>query len=230
MWKAALLAVIAATGFALWRFTPLGDLLDREVLLAQLEALRQSSWAFPTMVGLLALFSFFGAPITPFILANGAVFGFLGGLAANLLATLIAGLVGFYLARFLGRDLFVHLLRRTGLDRIERTLERHGFWTLVRIRFLPIPFGLVNYAAGLTAMGVARYVGASAVTMVPVLSIYSYLGHALVGVAAEDKTGLLWGAGIALIVLFLLSWLPGRSLEREVASSGELGGEPGSES
>lgn len=226
MWKAALLAVIAAAGVALWIFTPLGDLLDREVLLARLEALRESAWAFPVMIGLLALFSFVGAPITPLILANGAIFGILGGLAANLVGIFVAGVIGFYVARWLGRDLFVHLLRRTGLERIEHTLERHGFWTLVRIRFLPLPYGLVNYAAGLTSMKIGRYIGASALTLVPVMAVYSYLGHALIGVAAGEKTGLLWGAGAALVVLFALSWLPGRNLRREVATGVDPEPEP----
>ncbi len=218
--------MIVIVGLALWLFTPLGDLLDREVVVTQLEALRQSSWAFPVMVGLLACFTVIGAPITPFIIANGALFGAAGGLVANLLGTSIAGITGFFLARHLGRDLFVHLLRRTGLERIEHTLDHHGFWTLVRIRFLPIPFGIVNYAAGLTSMKLRRFVGASSVTMVPVLAVYSYLGHALVGVAAEEKTGLIWGAAAAVLTLFLLSWLPGRKLRREVATGLEDEGEP----
>ena len=211
-----MLVVIVATGFALWLFTPLGELLDKETLLTQLDAMRESSWAYPTMVGLVALFSFIGAPITPLILANGAVFGVAGGIVANLVGTLFAGITGFYIARLLGQELFFHLLKRTGLERIEHTLERHGFWTLVRIRFLPIPYGLVNYASGLTPMPIGRFLGATALPLLPVLSIYSYLGHALVGVAAEEKSNLLWGAGAALVALFLLSWIPGRSLRREV--------------
>lgn len=221
VWKAAVLVVIIGAGFALWRYTALGDLLDREVLLAQIEAMRQSRWAWPAMAGLMAVFSLIGAPITPVMLVNGVIFGFLGGWFASLTGTLVGGVIGFYLSRSLGRDLFLHLLRRSGLERVETTLENHGFWTLVRIRFLPIPFGIVNYAAGLTPMGLGRFVGASALTLVPVLAIYTFIADALMGVAAGDKTGLLWGAGAALLALFALSWLPGRKLRREVEAEPE---------
>lgn len=223
LWKGLLLAAIVAAGLALWRYTPLGELLDREVLVARLEAVRESSWAWPAMFGLLALVGMIGAPITPLLLANGAIFGFLGGYVANLGALVLAGLGGFSIARLLGRDLFLLVLRRTGLERIEATLERHGFWSLVRIRFLPIPFGILNYASGLTAMPVGRFLGATSLTMVPVLAVYTYLGHALMGVAVEDKKGLLWTAGAGLVALFLLSWLPGRKLRREVAIDDEPG-------
>ena len=221
LWKGLVLVAIIAVGFALWRFTPLGDLLERETLLAKLETVQESPWAAPVMMGLLIVVTLAGAPISPVILANGAIFGAFWGCLANIVGCLIAAAIGFSLARALGTDLFRLVVRPAGIERLEAVIEDHGFWTLVRLRFLPIPFGLLNYAAGLTPLRPAVFLGGSALPMLPVLAIYSYIGHALLRAAADEASGLLWRAGLALLALFVLSWLPGRKLRSEVESETE---------
>ncbi len=203
-----LLVALVAAGIALLRWTPLGEMLGRERLAASLELLRDSAWAPWALIALYVVIAIFGLPVSPAVFAGGAVFGTALGSFWNFVGAMLGGVVGFLLARALGKDLVSHLIGRRRLDRAEELLARHGFWTLVRLRFVPVPFVIINYAAGLAGFTLGQFTLAAAVGMAPAIFVYTYFSDAIITTAASDRVGLAGRLGVALLLLFALSFIP----------------------
>jgi uncharacterized membrane protein YdjX (TVP38/TMEM64 family) len=97
----------------------------------------------------------------------GVVAGFGTGLAVALAGGLLGGLAAFGLARALGRPA-VTRLAGPRLGRVDRLMVDRGFWPLLVGRLLPVvPFVVLSYAAGLTAVRVTPYALSTALGLVP---------------------------------------------------------------
>lgn len=133
--------------------------------------------AAPLLVAALyALATLSPLPKSVFTLADGAVFGFTGGLLVVLAGALAGAVLAFYLARALGRD-GVHRLIGVRADRFDEHLARRGFLTVLLARLIPIvPFTIVNYIASLTAIRVRVFVAATAIGILPATTAYVALG------------------------------------------------------
>lgn len=213
----AALVGLLALGFLAVRFTPLAEVLDRERLVQALQGLRQAWWAPLALLGLYATLCPVGIPATPLVFTGGLVFGtFVGGLY-NFLGTFLGAALSYGLGRALGRDFVLQLLGET-LRPLERKLSRLGFWALARIRFLPIPFPLVNYGAALTGIRPIVFLGSSALGLAPAILIYTWFAAALAEAAEGERGGLLLQLAAALmgvlLITFIPAWLEGRRRKR----------------
>ena len=115
-------------------------------------------------------------PKSVFTLAAGAVFGLTEGLLVVLAGAIGGAVLAFYLARALGRD---GVQRLTGVraDRFDEQIARRGFLTVLIARLIPIvPFTVVNYVAGLTAIQVRVFLAATALGILPATTAYVALG------------------------------------------------------
>ena len=78
----------------------------------------------------------------------GALFGLAGGIAISWVASMLSALVGFAIARRLGRETVAEM---TGprLARVEDVMRHQGVAAVVVARLTPVlPFTIVNYGAG----------------------------------------------------------------------------------
>lgn len=203
----AALVVLVVAGWALLRWSPLASSLGEGALVGTFRSVAAAPWAPAALVGLYVVLCPLGMPVSPLMLAGGLVFGFAHGSLYNLLGTWLGAAVTFGIGRLLGQDFMEHLLGER-LERVERLVERHGFWTLVRLRFVPIPFALVNYAAGLSRVPAGSFLTATAVGLVPAVTLFTYFAAALFQAAAGDRAGVLLQLAAALAGLLLLSFLP----------------------
>ena len=203
-----MLAAIVVAAFAAFRWTPLGELGERERLAALLGQLRETAWAGPVLVALYVVIAPLGIPISPLVFAGGAVFGLVVGWLLNLLGALLGAAVTFVIGQRMGRDLVIHLVGAKKLQRAESALEQHGFWAIARIRFVPIPFALVNYGAALAGVRFGPFVLATAIGLAPSLVVYTTLSYALVAATAEDRMGVAIVGTLALIGLLALTFIP----------------------
>ena len=199
-----LLALVIAALALLLLLTPAARLLERETLVALLGELRQAWWAPLALVGGQMLVAPSGVPISPLIFAGGAVFGPIWGWIYSSIGCLLGATVSYLLGRGLGKELIEHLAGEKRMQRIEHTLERHGFWTLVGIRFLPIPFALINYGSALSGFRFGPFLAATIVGLVPSIFMWNYLAHALVSAATEDRGAMLRNFAVILAVIALL--------------------------
>ena len=91
--------------------------------------------------------------------------------------------MGFAIARALGREAVAEL---TGprLDRAEDVLRRQGVAAVVVARLTPVlPFTVVNYGAGVSAVSLRDYVVGTAIGIVPGTVGYTALGASASGAA-----------------------------------------------
>ena len=103
------------------------------------------------------------------------------------------------------------------MRKVERLIEQHGYWPLVGIRFMPIPFAFINYGAALAGIGFRTFLTSTTLGLVPSILMWTYLYYALVSAATADARGALIRNGalvIVLIGLVLLLRPLGRALLR----------------
>jgi uncharacterized membrane protein YdjX (TVP38/TMEM64 family) len=185
-----LLVALLVAAVAAVRFTPLGDLLTAERLQATLAHLRGSWWAPIVHVALCVVVGSLGVPATPFLVAGAAIFGAWWGALWNWTGILLASAVSYQVARHLGREL-VERLGGKKLKRVEQLLHRRGFLPLVALRFLPVPFTLINTAAAVVGVRFARFFAASFVGLAPPIVILTYFSARLLEAATGDRGAIL---------------------------------------
>ena len=137
-------------------------------------------------------------PKSVFSLAAGAVFGLAEGLIVVVAGACAGAVLAFYLARGIGRD---GLHRLTGVrgDRLDTQLARHGFLTVLVARLIPVvPFTVVNYLAGVTALRFPVFLSATVLGILPATTAYVALG-------AYDSQPGSWPFWTALASLAVLS-------------------------
>lgn len=215
--RAGVLVAIVVAGILVARFTPLADLFERERLVAALEHLRDAWWSPLALIGLYAVAAPLGLPVSPILLGGGAVFGAVQGTLLNALGLFLGAAASYYVALLLGRDLIVHVVGDR-LRKVERAFERHGFWPLVQIRFVPLPFAVVNYGAALAGVKAPLFLLATAVGLAPSTLVHTYFASALVGAGPGEHGELLLEYGGALLALAAVTTLPtlrARRLRRE---------------
>jgi membrane protein DedA with SNARE-associated domain len=135
------------------------------------------------------------------------MFGPWWGTLWNLVGATLGATLAFLIARYLASD---WVARRSGerLARLMSGVEREGWRFVAFVRLVPLfPFNLVNYAFGLTRVGLGAYVLASFVCMAPGALAYTYLGHAG-RQAAAGQAGAIRTALFALALLAAAAFLP----------------------
>jgi uncharacterized membrane protein YdjX (TVP38/TMEM64 family) len=206
--------VLLAAIVAAFVFLPVADLV------ASLESrMRETGGAgMAAYVGVYALATVFMVPGSLLTLLAGMVYG----LAVGAALVIPASLLGATLAAVLGRTLLRSWVESKVADRpriraLDRAIGREGFKMVALLRLSPVmPFTLLNYVLGATAVPLGTYVLASAVGMFPGTLAYVYLGSLIPNVtrlieggASESgsplRTILLVVGGVATLVLTL--WL-----------------------
>lgn len=198
---------MAGLGFAVFRFTPLREMLREDQLAATLSGLRSAWWSPLALFGLYLALVPIGLPLTPLLLAGGLLFGPFWGWVVSYAGSYVAGVLSYFLGRALGRD-FITQVFGDRLKKFERILHRHGFWALVRVRFLPVPFPVVNYGAALAGVRPMTFVVSTALGLAPAIFAFNYFAASL-GRAAEGSRGAVVGQlALAVVGLLLISLIP----------------------
>src|SRR5438034_1052586 len=93
-----------------------------------------------------------------------------------------------------------------GLDRLA---HQAGFAWLLRLRLIPIvPFNLLNFASGLTALPWRTYAAATAIGVIPATLVYTFFADALLSGSREAGHRVFVRLLIAGALLVLLSFVP----------------------
>jgi len=201
-----LLLLVVGGALAL-RFTPLRELLDRSRLVAIFAHLRDASWAPLALLALFVGLAPLGLPMTPLVIASGVVFGPWLGALYNTIGCLAGAAVSYWLARLMGRD-FVRRIAGKRLKRIENLLRRRGFWGLVGVRFLPVPFPVTNFGAAFAGIPFPTFMLTTAIGLTPSMFVYTNFSSTLFEVArGADRSGLIKPAA-ALATVMAISVTP----------------------
>lgn len=205
--KFALLLLLVVGGFLAARYTPLAEYLKIEKIQGYLDQVRGLWWAPAALVGTIVVLGSLGLPATPFIVAGAAIFGAVWGTVWNWTGIFLSSFTGFLLARLLGRE-FVERIGGDKLQRAEKLLHRRGFMPLIAIRFLPVPFTLVNAAAAVVGVKLPKFLLASAIGLLPPIAILTYFSAALLEAATGDRAAIVRQALMVSITAALCVFLP----------------------
>jgi uncharacterized membrane protein YdjX (TVP38/TMEM64 family) len=143
--------------------------LNRHIQIAQAWTGALGALAPAAYVVLYVVATLLGAPGTPFTLLCPFLFGVVPAIAIMVVASILAAVFGFLIARYFARDAFVERLGGTETyRRLAALVEQHDWLVIPILRILPIaPFTMVNYGFGLTGITFWRYFLWSTVAMIP---------------------------------------------------------------
>jgi len=202
-----LIALLLAGAYAL-RATPARDWVTPAGAARLAAALREPWWAplaFVAVYTVAAALDFSGLVLT---LAGGAVFGFWWGSLLNVIGANLGASAAFWVARLLGREGLRAILggRLSGLDRLTQDA---GFAWLLRLRLIPVvPFNLLNFGSGLTAISWRTYAAATALGIIPGTLVYTFFADALLSGSHEAGHRAFLRVLIAGVLLVLLTFVP----------------------
>jgi uncharacterized membrane protein YdjX (TVP38/TMEM64 family) len=202
------LVLIVGTGFAVLRWSPLAAWLNKETIIATFDRLRDTWWAPALLVLSYPVLCPLGVPATPMIIAGGMVWGVLRGSIYNVLGIFLGAASTYWLGRVLGRDFVLHLFGWR-LRRVERMVARRGgLWSLAGIRFLPLPFALVNYCAAFVGIRPGLFLGSTALGLSLTVPIFTYFAYALSQAATGQRSEVYVQLAAAMALMALITFLP----------------------
>ncbi|WP_155858712.1 TVP38/TMEM64 family protein [Candidatus Blastococcus massiliensis] len=192
--RAALLVLVLAAG-AVVALTV--DLPEVDVLRRWLRAAGPAGWA--ALVGGVGLVLMAPVPRTAVSVLLGLVVGFVPGLLVALTGAMLGAVLSFGVSRWLGREA-VTRLAGPRLERLDRLLVDRGFVPLLVGRLIPVvPFVVLSYASGLTAMRLLPYAGATALGILPTTVVQVGVGASAPALVSSAT------AAVAVAVVALLA-------------------------
>jgi uncharacterized membrane protein YdjX (TVP38/TMEM64 family) len=148
--------------------------IDPEALKAFLT--RAGIWAPIAYIAVYVVATALVLPSTVLNLTGGAIFGAWFGTMWTSLAAVIAAIVTFAFTRTLGRDWVSHRLAGRW-QAMDAEISQGGMFYIFAIRLLPIiPYGIVNFAAGLTSVSWRDYIIGTILGTVPGILPFVMLG------------------------------------------------------
>ncbi len=118
-------------------------------------------------------------PRTAFTLASGLLFGPWLGIAIAVLASTISALAALLLVRAAGWRMD-RLVAHPRVKTLDARLRRRGWPTVMSMRLIPaVPFSVLNYAAGASAVRALPYTWATLAGLLPGTAAVVILGDAL---------------------------------------------------
>jgi uncharacterized membrane protein YdjX (TVP38/TMEM64 family) len=138
------------------------------------------SWGMWGVIGSIALMiahSFIPFPAEFVAIANGMCFGPVWGTVITWVGAMLGAVLAFSLSRRFGRPFVDRMVERKDWRRLDQWLDRHGEGAVFFTRFIPvIAFNLINYAAGLTRISLARFILATGFGILPMTILMVVIG------------------------------------------------------
>lgn len=191
--------VLAITAFILcaWLFQQNAPMI--------LNHIKQLGWLAPVLFLLLyCLGTILLLPTMVLTLAGGALFGPLCGTLLNLLGATIGAACAFFISRHVVTD-WLTSRRGPKINKLIAGVERSGWQFVALLRLIPIiPFNLVNYGLGITQIKFSHYVITTFIFLMPTEILYTYCGHASMGVLIHPTPFYKNSSMVILLILGLL--------------------------
>src|SRR5690606_4436347 len=110
----------------------------------------------------------------PMLISNAALFGMWGGIALSWLGGLLGAIATFWIARTFGRSYVEKRLKADHLETIDAISREKGFVILLLARVFPLTsLDILSFLAGLSSITFPRFLLATAIGLVPGVSIYT---------------------------------------------------------
>ncbi|GAB2959291.1 hypothetical protein GCM10027048_28300 [Hymenobacter coalescens] len=116
---------------------------------------------------------------------------------------LTASTIGYWIGRSLGESFIIQLLGEKTEQKVADFVDRYGLGAVALARLTPIISNdATSFVVGITCMGYWRFIGVTAVAIMPLIGLLAYLGQD----SDRLKTGLLWVSGVGLLIFAAYIW------------------------
>ncbi|HEY9651026.1 MAG TPA: TVP38/TMEM64 family protein [Coleofasciculaceae cyanobacterium] len=188
--------------------TILGAYLLGNIDQAQIQTWLKSAglWAPVIYVVLYTVGTLLILPSTPLNLTGGAIFGSWWGTLWSTVAATIAAVVAFAFTRTVGREAIAKKFAGRW-EAMDAEIRQGGLYYIFAIRMLPIvPYGPVNFAAGLTSIRFKDYLLGTVLGTVPGIVPFVMMGDGLQSLKKGDILPLMGGLSLAGILVAGAAW------------------------
>jgi len=213
---AALLLIIAAIIVA-FRFLPLSEWLRH--FQTYVRGLGAFGYAVYVVVYAICVVAF--VPASILTLGAGAIFGFIGGTIVVVIGATIGATLAFLLARTVMRKRIEKMTENNAKFRaLDRAIANEGMKIVFLVRLAVVfPFTYINYAFGLTAIPLWRYVAATFLGIIPATAAFVFASSAATNAATGGTTSItkivyIAGGAVAIIVSVLIGRIATRAIKR----------------
>jgi uncharacterized membrane protein YdjX (TVP38/TMEM64 family) len=210
------LLIIAAI-VAAWHFLPVNEWLKHfQTYVRGLGAL-----GYIVYIAVFAICVVAFIPASILTLGAGAIFGFVGGTIVVIVGATIGATLAFLLARTIMRKRIEAMTASNAKFRaLDRAIASEGMKIVFLVRLAVVfPFTWVNYAFGLTAIPLWRYVLATFLGIIPATAAFVFASSAATKVATGGTTSItkivyIAGGIVAVIVSVLIGRIATRAIRR----------------
>jgi len=209
---------------ALWRFTPIAQVVTPENAIAWAKQFGSQWWA-PWVVMLAytpACFVMFPRPLVT--LAAVVAFGPWLGFAYALIGIVASSMVTYYAGTRMRRDT-VRRLAGPGLDRMVNVLKKYGLLAMTLLRLVPIaPFAVEGIVAGAVRLKLWHLAAGTALGMLPGTLATTVFGDQLESALSGGSFNW-WLVGAVVVLLAAGSWAVTRWFTRMAGRMDEATGQ-----
>jgi uncharacterized membrane protein YdjX (TVP38/TMEM64 family) len=144
----------------------------------------------------------FFVPSMGLTIVAGVLFGAVWGTIYVAIGGALSTAVGYYFARWLGRDAAKRIVSKNDrLKEWETRAQSNSMSTVLSMRLFNLPWDIVSYWAGLQGIAFRDFYIASMVPLVPISFLYTYFGSNVLNPYSA-------GFVIPLVIMFLLGSVP----------------------
>jgi uncharacterized membrane protein YdjX (TVP38/TMEM64 family) len=209
--------VIVAAIIIAFRFLPVSDWLRH--FQTYVRGLGALGYVVYVVVYAICVVAFIPASILT--LGAGAIFGFVGGTIVVVIGATIGATLAFLLARTVMRKRIEEMTHSNAKFRaLDRAIASEGMKIVFLVRLAVVfPFTYINYAFGLTAIPLWRYVLATFLGIIPATAAFVFASSAATKAATGETSNItkivyITGGVIAIIVSVLIGRIASKAIRR----------------
>ena len=219
MVRIAVMLLLAAVVLGIY-LSPLREQLTRDNVRGLVEQLRGLWYGPLVFIAAFMLACILALPASLFILAAGAIYGWVLGGTYSVIGGMLGAVASFYVGRFMGEGM-LDRFGRVGRA-VARQVDHANFGSLLAFRFIPgVPFAVLNYGAGVAGVRVRDFVAATLVSAIPQMFIFAYCADALFNgtMREEDAAKRLLIVAVLLLTVTLVPMAARRVARRRAGAT-----------
>ncbi|MDA0328299.1 MAG: VTT domain-containing protein [Gemmatimonadetes bacterium] len=163
------------------------------------------AWAYVVAPLVMMVVAILPVPAEAPAMANGILFGPLGGSLVTWTGAMAGAWVSYEVAHRWGRPVARRFASERAVSHIDQAVESAGWWGLIVLRLIPVvAFTALNWGAGLCGVPRRRFLWTTALGIVPGVVLFTWSG---VGLSALwRRSPLLTGVVVAFVAVGSIVW------------------------
>jgi uncharacterized membrane protein YdjX (TVP38/TMEM64 family) len=209
----ALLFWLALLGGYQW-YASRNDLSPLQALAQVIDLLRSTTFGPILFIAIYTLRPLILFPATVLTLGAGLVFGPLWGIVYTIVGSNLSALLAFGVGRFLGAGVLDGEQTSGVVQRYADRLRRNSFETVLIMRFVFLPYDLVNYLSGVLRINWKAFLLATAIGSLPGTIAFVLAGSSITGDLTDGLPGFDWRVFAVSVALLIISLAISRVVKR----------------